>query len=358
MRNIFKKIIKLNLLPIKRNSKNRNISIISFHKLGDTVFSIPAIKTIQSEFQDYNISLFCFAESKDIYEISLGNVKYFIYGIKDFRFDLRIPKIKVISDVIKSKPGKLIDITGNVASFIILFFNNNALKIGFNKNKYRFIYNIFCEKRSLPHLIEMYLEPIYKLLDKKSKINFEYKPNFNLDQKIIIHPFGGWKAKEWNFSKYLDLALLLEKDYESLLIFPKNKDEKDLKIKLEKKDVKFKEINSITDLINEIRDCSLFIGNDSGPLYIANLLGKATFTIYGPTNPEYSLPFGDNHKFIMKKLICSPDGVQYCATLAGLYCPNYECMNKLTVEEVYLKVKEFVKELKINRKNEFIKNSK
>ena len=97
--------------------------------------------------------------------------------------------------------------------------------------------------------------------------------------------------------------------------------------------------------------CSLLISNDSGPIYIANILNKPTFTIYGPTNPEFSLPYGKYHRMIQKKINCTPEpGKQYCYTKAGLYCPAYECMNQLRFEEVKDSVLKFISEIGIKTK--------
>jgi heptosyltransferase-2 len=94
----------------------------------------------------------------------------------------------------------------------------------------------------------------------------------------------------------------------------------------------------------------LIVSNDTRIIYIASLLGKPTFTIYGPTNPEYSLPFGKYHRFIQKKIVCSPKpGEQYCYLEAGKKCPSFECMNQLTVEEVYEKLSNFIFEINDER---------
>lgn len=69
-------------------------------------------------------------------------------------------------------------------------------------------------------------------------------------------------------------------------------------------------------------------------------------------NPEYSLPCGKYHKYIQKKIVCSPNGTQYCFTHAGLYCPSYECMNQLSVAEVERSVRSFLRELGIKTKKE------
>jgi heptosyltransferase-2 len=79
------------------------------------------------------------------------------------------------------------------------------------------------------------------------------------------------------------------------------------------------------------------ISNDSGPLYIASLMGKPTFTIYGPTNPLFHLPLGSKHNYIRHLISCSPaETEKYCFTNAGRDgCPSFECMNQLKVDEVY-----------------------
>ncbi|MEO8398798.1 MAG: glycosyltransferase family 9 protein [Ignavibacteriaceae bacterium] len=123
---------------------------------------------------------------------------------------------------------------------------------------------------------------------------------------------------------------------------------------MENKNIHVIQTASIHELISEIKKCSIFISNDSGPLYLANLLNKPTFSIYGPTNPEYSLPFGKYHKFIQKKISCSPNGAQYCFTHAGLYCPSYECMHQLSVDEVGSSIKKYLIEIGLEPAKEFV----
>jgi ADP-heptose:LPS heptosyltransferase len=87
-------------------------------------------------------------------------------------------------------------------------------------------------------------------------------------------------------------------------------------------------------------------------LQIAALLGKATFTIYGPTNPEFHLPFGKYHAYVQKNISCSPKkNEKFCFTDAGRDgCPSFECMNLLSVEEVIPRVMDFISRLNIKKK--------
>jgi ADP-heptose:LPS heptosyltransferase len=217
--------------------------------------------------------------------------------------------------------------------------------IGSNNEHYRGIYTHFTPIRKTPHLIDAYLDVV------KTKFNIENKTgikifhnNHNRNGKILVHPFGGWAAKEWELEKFILLSEKLSKEYSVEIIAPPNLISSQSEQEVNKLEIPISKTKSITDLIEKIKKCSVFIGNDSGPLYIANMLGKPTFTIYGPTNPDYSIPFGDNHTFINKTIHCSPGkNKQYCYTIAGRYgCPAFKCMELLETDEVYNKLLPFV----------------
>ncbi len=67
-------------------NKSGNIIIISLHRLGDTVFTIPAVKEIFKNYKDSNKTILCYPESKNIYnlvfkeEIQTINKNDFIFG--------------------------------------------------------------------------------------------------------------------------------------------------------------------------------------------------------------------------------------------------------------------------------------
>lgn len=118
------------------------------------------------------------------------------------------------------------------------------------------------------------------------------------------------------------------------LILPVGSIKPDIISSMEQDGTKMIFTENIKSLITEIKKCKLFISNDSGPLQIAALLGKPTFCIYGPTNPLFHIPFGNYHSSIKKHLKCSPEKEKYCFTFGGRYCPHYDCMKLISVDEV------------------------
>lgn len=57
-------------------------------------------------------------------------------------------------------------------------------------------------------------------------------------------------------------------------------------------------------LVEIIRECRLFLCNDSGPMHIAALLGIPVLALFGPTSPELTGPFSPASRVIRPDLDC------------------------------------------------------
>ena len=127
--------------------------------------------------------------------------------------------------------------------------------------------------------MDIYLDVYFSIFpESDSKPIKEFPINLARDLPILVHPFGGWKAKEWNLNKFIDLVYFLSKNLKVKLIFQENQIPEDIIEFLQQCNIEYIESRSLEDLIREIKSCSVFIGNDSGPLNIASFLGKPTFT--------------------------------------------------------------------------------
>lgn len=334
-------------------NKNDNVIVIALHRLGDTVFALPAIRKLQLQF-DGNLTIVCFNESIPIYNLALKNIKLCNVLREDFYFGERMAKSKIRKRLKLLYPDTIIDITGTMMSASLIFSSRARRIIGMNRNQFKAIYDSFISSRTNPHLMDMYLDVVNMVVPLKTEENTKYFVNkITRGGKILVQPKAGWDAKEWNFNKFVKLIEKLNKIHSTCLIIPVNSIPNDILYELSEKEIDLIQTNSLEELFEYIKHCSAFIGNDSGPLYIASLLGKPTFTIYGPTNYEYSLPYGENHHFISKKIKCSPkENEQYCFTTAGIDgCPSFECMNLLEIDEVYTSIKNFITDMLLSLKN-------
>jgi ADP-heptose:LPS heptosyltransferase len=243
------------------------------------------------------------------------------------------------------KPKVIYDLTG-VMSSASLIFNSKADKIvGINREQFKGIYDQFIPIRTEPHLMDLYLDAT-GLISSDNEFRLKLKA-FPLSKTggdyILIHPYAGWKAKEWNLNHFILLTIELNKVYKTRFITPAHQLPKDIIMELSNLNIELTQTESVEELINEINESSMIIGNDSGAVNIASLLGKPTFAIYGPTNIEYSVPFGNTHNHIHTEISCIPNASnKFCFTFGGLHgCPAFQCMNLLKFNNVKVAVLNF-----------------
>jgi heptosyltransferase-2 len=82
-----------------------------------------------------------------------------------------------------------------------------------------------------------------------------------------------------------------------------------------------------------ISRCRVFVTNDSGLMHAASALAVPLVAIFGSTDPRRTGPLGRHSRVVYRPLPCAP-----CLKTE---CPrNRECMEAITVEEVFQEVKE------------------
>ncbi|MCC7201576.1 MAG: lipopolysaccharide heptosyltransferase II [Nitrospirae bacterium] len=92
---------------------------------------------------------------------------------------------------------------------------------------------------------------------------------------------------------------------------------------------------TIRELMSLIKQCHIFITNDSGPMHIASALDVPVVAIFGSTDPEKTGPMGSRHVIIRKEAECSPCFKRNCPT-------DLRCMDSITVDDVLAGAKRFI----------------
>ena len=344
---IFIKTTRLFNLFKKKNKKN--IVILAIHKIGDSVFTIPAIKLIKNHF-NVPVYIFCYESTIPIFSYNFGSdIRYIGLSPDQFIFGNRIAGRSVREILKEISPEIIFDLTGSILTASILF-NTGADKIvGLNEPLFSGIYDEYYNNSGTEHLSKMYLNVLKNYVPVKEEV-LEFPIALNKQGKILIHPSAGWKAKEWNFNRFIELYQEINKNYESLFILEKNKIDESILAEMKKMGINYVETSNLNELIEIISGSGLLITNDTGPLHIAGMTGCPTFSIFGPTNPFFHLPYGKYHRFINKIIYCSPVNDKYCIMSGGRTCPCIECMNLLTTKEVFTAIDFFINELNITKK--------
>ncbi len=89
-------------------------------------------------------------------------------------------------------------------------------------------------------------------------------------------------------------------------------------------------------LIGYMKQCHVFLTNDTGPMHLAGVMGISTVALFGPTSEKKWLLFGRSHRILYRRLECRP-----CYYLSRMpRCEHRECLEKLGVNEVFEAIRE------------------
>ncbi len=334
--------------------KNENIVVIALHKLGDTVFTFNAIHVIKKKYKK-NILIVCYPDSKPIFELIHPPELIIEIPKKLFFFNDRLASTKARKILKELNPHTIIDLTGVMTSASLIF--NSAAKeiIGMNREIFKGMFTSFSKTKIRNHSTDIYINAIENYIGDGLKSGFVVKLNYDKKDLILIHPFAGWKSKEWSLKNFIDLAAELSKTFNCAIISEPYNIKDDIKSVLSNQNLRLIESNSIRDLISNIQKSALLIGNDSGAIQIAAFLGKPTFTLYGPTNPTFHLPIVNEkyNRFIKNNINCSPKvNERLCFTNGGLSgCPSFECLQSLSFNDVQDAILRFIYELDLVKSN-------
>ena len=88
---------------------------------------------------------------------------------------------------------------------------------------------------------------------------------------------------------------------------------------------------TIEEMCRSMRDCSLFVSNDSGPMHIANAMGIPVLSLFAPTDALTHLPLGAGTLALVLDKDCSPCEVKDHSYFASGQC---RCIGEISVEAV------------------------
>ena len=102
-----------------REKKTGVITIINLHRLGDTVFTIPAIEQIYKYYKNFRIFIFCYEDTRDILSLKFSEDDLITVDKKDFYLYRRIANSHIRKKVKSTNAEIIFDLTGMPASATI-----------------------------------------------------------------------------------------------------------------------------------------------------------------------------------------------------------------------------------------------
>ncbi len=305
------------------------ILIVRMGAMGDIIHGLPAVALLRQRFPDAHIGWVIERRWTDLLYAQgvapgapLSSDKplineTFVVDTKSWRRALLARQTRrqmrdVIHDIRSVGFQVTIDLQGSLKSALAAKASQAERILGPAKPREFPAQWFYTEKISTdrPHVVEQYAELVAPLLggesatpksgahllpiDRASELWREHELS---ERKLsgwryaVLSPGAGWRAKEWPAKKYGELARHLAKDgIRSLVNVGPSEGELAETVMASSGGHAMPIRCNIAQLIALLRHACLFVGGDTGPMHVANLMGVPVVALFGPTDPARNGP--------------------------------------------------------------------
>ena len=343
---------------IESLDKTRLALLIKPSSFGDVVHAFPVVSALKRSVPDIEIDWVVADQYVDLVRMSPNVRKIFPFQRKQWAKWWQPKTISSISRCVKKireqRYGVVLDLQGLFRSGVITFLSRSKTKVGFKSAREGapIIYNIkvpVADKDS--HAIKKNMSVLNGIgLNTGSKIEFDLvipKPETIWAETVIpkspfvvINPNTRWESKKWPLKKFGLLSRRLYDERGLLTVTIGGHEDREMGSQ-----INAIAGNCVTDLTGRggivhlaaiLKKSVGLVTSDSGPLHLAVALGVPTVSIFGPTNPLNTGPYGNGHKVIRNNIICSPCYSREC------HVENHVCMETVSIDSVIKACDSFV----------------
>lgn len=323
--------------------------------IGDAILSLPVISSLKQSRPDAQVWIAAHDWVKDLFSLNLG-----IEGAISLSQKTHLKHLTGSAQELKKHEfdaGLLL--TNSFSSALLFYLARIPQRWGYAREGRQILLT-----RSVPvknsdavyHQVQFYLELISGLGMKPSPPSLalpltpEEKQlaretflscgvDFNRPL-VMLNPGAHYgPAKRWPASKFGELAEILCARHSAEILIIGSSDEgqlaKTIASFMTKPPVVLTGKTSLRLLAGIIAHADIFITNDSGPMHMANALGRPLVAIFGPTDPRITGPCQQPSTIIKKEVACWPCSYRKCPF-------DHRCMMQIEPEEVYLACQKYL----------------
>jgi len=318
--------------------------------IGDLVMATPVLTDLRRKFPNAEITAMCKKPICELLEKDPEIDEIFCFTKPQNRFfEKRIEKRNIISKLRSGSYDLGILLTNSFSSAWWFWQGQVKNRLGYDGNFRNFLldYPIEKSKETDEHQVEFYKRLLLPVGIKLS----DTKPNLILTDEELNESKEILKQQGYNFDKPL-IGVNPTAQYGSAKCWPKEKYRKVIKDLVESRDcfvvcfgdeqsfeavkeivsfmpenvINLAGVTSLRELACLIKQCSVFLTNDSGPMHIADALGIPVVAIFGSTSSQKTGPYSGG-TIISANVECAPCYLRKCPI-------DFRCMRKITEEQV------------------------
>jgi len=325
----------------------KHLLIIHQGAIGDFILSLPAIGSFRHNYPDASIEIWGHPHI-----LKLVEKRFFADAIGS----INRKEMAQCYNENAILDAKLVEQFRQFDLIVIFGQRQETLLRNLKKNEIKELYcmNTFPQGKKSTHIIDYQLSQLSRLGfkvseeiprlfpsesdDKRASDLFTQNKVSEKSLRVAMHVGSGSRKKSWLPGSYAQLSEKLIKDDHAKIIVPVGPADEEM-VREYFSLIRLDTVTPLTNLsLNKLaavlRKCDLYVGNDSGITHLAAAVGIPVVALFGPTDPRVWGPRGDKVFTVYKGLECSP-----CSREKMRRCRNQRCMEEISVEEVYSKIK-------------------
>lgn len=339
-----------------------SILLIKLRALGDVILSTPVVWNLRQAFPKAQIAFLTEETGAELLENDPALNEVIVYprqAVESMAGASRIREERRFLAQLKArKYDWVIDLFGNPRSAWLTYLSGAKNRVGFAYRFRKWAYNVKVPPKNPQYVVEFNLDALRALgipvVDSRLKVHLReedrtfaeaYWSRQGLGGEgpvIGLFPGGGWESKRWGLKGFAEVGDTLTQEYGArVLLIGGKKEEQDLEQMagmMEKRPAILSEA-TLGQLAAVTAKLAMWIGNDSGPKYLAVAFGVPTVTIFGPTDAANATPPEAKHLAVVAEVPCL-----VCNQTTCPFKPNDEryqqCMRKLFPAQVMAAVRQ------------------
>jgi heptosyltransferase-2 len=332
----------------------KKILVRSPNWVGDAVMSLPALMSIKSALPASEISVLAKPWVADIFRGCSPASKIILYESPGMHQGLS-GKMRLAKKLKEEKFDLAILFPNSFESALIIYLARIPKRAGYNTDGRGLLltHPVPAVEKKKGHQIDYYLKLVnylgFPISTRAPLLKIEKEQVARMRQKlgslgikdneplVGLTPGSSYgPAKQWPTAKFAKLSELVNKKLGARIIVLGSQNDQDIAQRIlppgRNLGYDFTGRTSLAEAMALISQCRLIITNDSGLMHVAAALQVPVVAIFGSTDPEHTGPMGEHCRVLKKVLPCSPCFKKNCPK-------NRECLEAISVEEVYAEVK-------------------
>ena len=327
--------------------------------IGDVVLTFPALQSLRRAYPNIHITAVVKPPSNELLlghpaiskviplpsdsESTIWKRIKFALSLKKYQFDVGVVfpnsfESAFLLSLTRTKHRLGYSTDGRSIFLTCPIFTTTYLK----KNQYRveYFFKIFAPLRldAPDKIFCSVLKPEDDISLQEALLNMGIDEN---EEFITIHPGTSKIERSWHAERFGALCQKIFKKDKKKMVLLGTQSDKELLNRIKSYcptgEIKVVPAMNLRVLAGLIKKSQLFIGNDSGVMHLAAMVGTPVVGIFGPGHPNTTGPFMEPEKYeiLMQNYSCSPCRQRFFKECEPSVHNKPHCLEDITVESAY-----------------------